>query len=86
MNAMAGRWKYILRLSIATDFMIEVLPRTSVRLRILAPNMFPIERADAFFRRAVSAVTNSGRLVPRAVMVTPITMDGTFSDTAIFSP
>ena len=56
--------------------------RISVRSMTLAPMMLPTDMDASFLAMAVSVVTNSGRLVPMATMVTPIILAGTPSSSA----
>ena len=48
-----------------------------VRSMMLAPRMLPTERAACFLTIAVMVVTSSGREVPTAMMVTPMTRSET---------
>ena len=71
---------------IANGEMVMAVPDTRIRLKILAPMMFPSERALWPLARAVIAVTSSGREVPRATIVRPMTEDGTPRASAISVP
>ena len=66
--------------------MVMAAPDTSTMLKRFAPMMLPSERALCPLMRAVMAVTSSGREVPRATMVRPMTEDGTPSASAIRVP
>lgn len=48
-------------------------PKTNKILNILEPTMLPIAKSDSPLRAAIMLVTNSGRLVPIAIIVNPIT-------------
>ena len=58
-------------------------PATSKTLSISAPKTLPRASSPCFFVTAVKAVASSGRLVPKATMVTAITLSGTKSLLAI---
>ena len=62
------------------------MPLTRMMLKRLAPMMFPRDREPWPFTRLVMAVMNSGRLVPRATMVRPMTESGTPRAEAILVP
>ena len=56
---------------------IEVIPITARILKILDPIIFPIEMSNSFLYIATNVVANSGRLVPMATIVNPITLSDT---------
>ena len=57
--------------------MVMARPDTSTMLKRFAPITLPRERAPWPLESAVMAVTSSGREVPRATMVSPMTESGT---------
>ncbi len=52
---------------------IAVMPSISKILNTFEPTALPIAMSASFFIDATAEVTNSGRLVPIATMVNPIT-------------
>ena len=65
---------------------VIAMPLTSTMLNRFAPMTLPSESAPWPLARLVMAVISSGRLVPRATIVSPITLSGTPSAAAIFVP
>ncbi len=63
-----------------TGFIILVIPNTNNKLNIFDPIMFPIAIEEDLFFIAIIDVTNSGKDVPIAIIVSPII----FSLTLIF--
>gem|GEM_PF-3097646 len=51
----------------------HVAPKTSNRLNILLPTTFPIAISEFLLSEAITEVASSGKLVPNAIMVSPIT-------------
>ena len=58
----------------------QVIPRIPNMLNTLLPTMFPMAISFCFLRAATTEVASSGRLVPTATIVSPITA----SDSPIF--
>ena len=65
---------------------VMAAPLTRMILNRLAPMTLPRDSAPWPLARLVIAVISSGRLVPRATMVRPITLSGTPSAWAISVP
>ena len=59
-----------------SGLMVAVVPKIKKTLKILEPITFPIIISGFFFLAATIAVANSGKDVPMAIIVNPIT----FSD------
>ena len=62
----------------------DVIPRIKKILKILEPTIFPTAISDFFFRAATIEVASSGRDVPAATIVSPITRSLMPSSLAIF--
>ena len=67
----------ILSLKIFKSVTIDVNPITASILKILDPIIFPIEISSSDLYMATSEVTSSGKLVPIATKVRPITLSDT---------
>lgn len=52
-------------------------PKTNKILKMLEPTIFPMAISDSPLRAAITLVTNSGKLVPIATIVKPITRSET---------
>lgn len=61
-------------------------PPTSTKFNMSAPMMFPRERDECFFLRAVNEVASSGREVPSAMKVRDMMDSGTLKTRASFGP
>ena len=57
--------------------MIPVIPNTNKMLNIFEPIIFPIAISDSCLCAAITLVTSSGKLVPIAMIVSPITRSET---------
>ncbi len=68
------RWKYIVIGNIN-----EVLPSTKPTFAIFDPTTFPIAMVDEFDKTALRLITNSGKDVPNATTVSPITKEDSFN-------
>ena len=68
------RWKCIDRGNIS-----EVLPSTNPTFAIFDPTTFPIAMDDEFDNTALRLITNSGKEVPNATTVNPITKEDSFN-------
>ncbi len=51
---------------------MELQPNTQKILKIFDPTTFPIEISDLFLREATAQVANSGKEVPSATIVNPM--------------
>ena len=54
-------------------WIVDVTPNTHKILKILDPIIFPIDIALCFLYAAIAEVASSGRDVPKATMLIPIT-------------
>ena len=62
------------KLGISKSANREETPKTPKMLYIFEPNIFPIAKSVCFFIAAMIPVVNSGRDVPTAIIVIPITV------------
>ena len=62
-----------------TAVISEVVPSINRILKILLPIMLPIAMSQLPFLAAITEVTSSGREVPNATIVSPISTQGTLS-------
>lgn len=60
-----------------------VAPATSIRFTIFEPTTFPMAMPFIPFNAEVRLTASSGRLVPNATIVSPITMEGIWKILAI---
>lgn len=63
--------------------MVDDIPRTASILKILEPITLPNEISICFFVAAISDAASSGRLVPSATIVKPITLSLMFNALAM---
>ena len=70
----------------ATGLIVAAIPSTNKILNTFEPITLPNAISTSFLRAATIEVTNSGKLVPNATTVKPITESGTPSALAIKVP
>ena len=66
-------------------FIKPVTPNTNNMFIMFEPTMFPTAKSERFFSAATTHVTNSGKLVPNAMIVKPIMRSDMFNARAIFT-
>ena len=79
-------FRMVFSAGMAKGEMVMAVPLTRMMLNRLAPITLPRDREPWPFTRLVMAVMSSGRLVPRATMVRPMTESGTPRAAAILVP
>ena len=76
-KTMTGNSKYNISFGEARGVISDVIPNTERILNIFDPTILPTEIALSFLNAAMAEVANSGKDVPKATILIPITISDT---------